>query len=91
MKYVFLSFASLRSGKNLGCCIIQVENPEDANVRAKAIGLMPKEDNHAQGYVLREDAWQEEGMELNRFYTREEMIELGNKTVVIQLSNEIRT
>jgi hypothetical protein len=85
MKYVFMSFASPHTGKNLGCCIIQVENPEDANEKSKELGLMPKEDNHAQGYVLNEDTWQEEGMDLNRFYSREEMTELGHKKETVRI------
>lgn len=77
--YVFMSFASPHTGKNLGCCIVQVDDPNNANDKCKELGLMPMECNHARGYVLDDDTWQEEDMELNRFYTPEEMLASGHE------------
>lgn len=78
MTYVFMSFASAHSGKNIGCCIVQVENPEDANEECKRLGIMPKACNQARGYVLEDEkTFQEQGMELNRLYTPEEMLNMG--------------
>ena len=75
MPYVFMSFASAHAGKNIGCCIIESEDPNDANQKAKDLGLMPEECNHAKGYVL-EDI-EDEDMELNKFYTNQQMAEMG--------------
>lgn len=77
MAYVFLSFASPHTGKNLGVCIVQVDNPGDANDRAKELGLMPDECNHCRGFLLTDEGFEEQGLELNRFYTADEMRKLG--------------
>lgn len=74
MRYVFMSFASAHTGKFVGACVVEVEDPNDANQKCKELGLMPKECNHARGSVLEE---MEEDMELNTFYTRQQMDELG--------------
>ena len=74
MSYVFMSFASFHTGKNLGCCVVEVDDPNDANQKCKDSRLMPEECNHARGYTLEE---MEPGMELNKFYTRQQMIEMG--------------
>lgn len=73
MVYVFMSFASPHTGKNIGCCIVQVDDPEQANARCIELGLMPQECNHARGYSLDEEGFKEQGMELNKFYTAAEM------------------
>lgn len=75
MRCVFMSFASAHTGKNIGCCIIEVDDPNDANQKCKDLGLMPKECNHARGHML--NSIDDEDMELNTFYTREQMDQLG--------------
>ena len=35
------------------------------------------ESNEARGYALSEDEFREQGMELNRFYSRQQMLEMG--------------
>lgn len=77
MSYVFMSFASSHTGKNIGCCIIQVKDLRTANARTKELGLMPKECNHAKGYVLDENGFKEQGMELDKFYSVKEMKQMG--------------
>jgi len=77
MNYVFMSFASPHSGKNIGCCILQIEDPNSANDKAKELGLMPEECNHARGYALDEKGFKEQGMELNKFYSPKEMEKMG--------------
>lgn len=77
MNYVFMSFASPHTGKNLGCCIVQVKDVHTANNRTKELGLMPKECNHAKGYLLDEDGFKEQGMELDKFYSVKEMDQMG--------------
>ena len=75
--YVFMSFASPHTGKNLGCCIVQVDDPNDANRKCQELGLMPNEDNHAKGYPLDEEGFKEQEMEVNQFYTPEQMASKG--------------
>ncbi len=77
MVYVFMSFASAHTGKNIGCCIVRVKKAEDANAKCKELGLMPKECNNARGSVLDDEDFPKQGMELDRFYSRQEMIDMG--------------
>jgi hypothetical protein len=76
-KYVFMSFSSMHTKKNIGCCIIQCEDPTKANELTKQLGLMPHECNNARGYELNEEEFREQGMELNRLYSSEEMSKMG--------------
>jgi hypothetical protein len=74
MKYVFVSFADAHTKKNIGCCIVQVENLKEANEKCKELGLMPGTNNFARGYELEdEEAFKAQEMELNRFYSKAEM------------------
>ena len=75
MAYVFMSFASPHTGKNLGCCIVEVDNPNDANQRSKDLGLMPEECNLAKGWTI--ENLDGEDMELDTFYTRQQMDDMG--------------
>jgi hypothetical protein len=77
--YIFMSFSSMHSKKNIGCCIIQCEDPTKANELTMELGLMPHECNNARGYVLNEEQFKEQGMELNKFYSSQEMSEMGFK------------
>jgi len=77
MIYVFMSFGSLHTGKNLGCCIVRVQRPEDANEECKRLGLMPNECNAGRGYVMSDEDFPQQGMELNKFYTSAQMKEMG--------------
>ena len=73
--YVFMSFGSPHTGKNLGACIVEVDDPNQANEKCKELGLMPDECNQARGYPL--DSIEDESMELNRFYTPTELEAMG--------------
>lgn len=75
--YMFVSFASLHTGKNLGCCIVKSDNKYDTNKQCIDLGLMPEQCNECRGYPLTEEQFQKQGMELNKFYTKEQMIEMG--------------
>lgn len=75
--YVFMSFGSVHTGKNLGCCIIRCADPENANELCALMGLMPAECNQARGYVLSDEDFFAQGMELERFYTTDEMKAMG--------------
>lgn len=78
MHYVFMSFGSIHTRKNIGCCIVQVSDPHNANEACRQLGLTPQECNEVHGYILEtETEFQEQGMELNRFYTAAEMLQMG--------------
>jgi len=77
MPYVFMSFACFHTGKNLGCCIVRVNNGEQANAECLELNLMPQQCNRAKGFVLEDESFPEQGMELNCFYSRAEMLEMG--------------
>ena len=81
MKYVFVSFANTHTGKNIGCCIVQAEDPNDANVKCAELGLMPEVCNQARVYVLTDEGFEEEPMELNRFYSSNEMKAMGYELI----------
>lgn len=75
--YVFMSFGSVHTGKNLGCCIVEVNNPNDANARCFELGLVPNECNQARSYPLDQDDFEKQGMELNKLYTPTELEAMG--------------
>ena len=77
MAYIFMSFGSHHTAKNIGCCIVKTEGTEDANEKCKRLGLMPNECNQARGYELTEESFVEQDMELNKFYTVNEMEKMG--------------
>ncbi len=77
MTYVFMSFGSAHTRRNLGCCIVRVQHVEDANEECKRLGLMPQECNQARGYPLSDEDFPNQGMELNKFYTADEMRAMG--------------
>lgn len=77
MIYVFMSFADTHTRQNIGCCIVQVDHLKDANEKCKQLGLMPQICNEARGFPLNEQEFQQQGMELNRLYSRHEMEQMG--------------
>lgn len=68
-----MSFASAHTGNNIGCCVVRVKDPQQANEECRRLGLMPQQCNHARGYLLRDEDFPQQGMELNRFYPTAEM------------------
>jgi len=76
--YVFISFGSLHTGKNIGCCIVEVEALDDAAAKCDELKLTPEVCSQGRASVLPdEETFQEQGMDLNRFYTADEMIQMG--------------
>ena len=71
--YTFISFASPVTGFNIGCCIIKCDG-KDAPKRVKELGLEPSEPMTARAYQLDEDSFKKQGMALNLFYSRDEMV-----------------
>ena len=76
----FMSFGSLHTGKNLGCCLIEVGLGEDPNANCAELGIMPHECNQARGYLLPANEVAEQGLVIGKFYSREEMEKRGFET-----------
>ena len=75
--YVFLSFGSVHTGKALGACVLHLENAEQANDKAKELGLTPNECNKAYAYVMDEECFKRQGLKLNHFYSAKELDKMG--------------
>lgn len=82
--YFWLSFASLHTRKALGACNIAIDGPLDlddpeavmkaVNKECAAHDLLPEECHQIRPYTTSEP---DPEMELNRFYTSEEMEKMG--------------
>jgi len=75
--YYFGSFVSQHDHCNLGCCIVLAADPEEANRKALALPGFPEECNSARWYGMDQECFQQQGMELDRFYTADEMSTMG--------------
>lgn len=84
-KYTFISYASIITGKNIGCCVIKCVAAE-AQAKAIELDLEPHQPIHAQGAEMDEKAFKEQGMELNRFYTNEEMCKTNFEKVTVAVN-----
>lgn len=73
MKIHWFSFSF--EGENKGVCLVEANSREEAEDKAKNLGIFPENDDVAH-YEL-EDLSKEIDLELNRLYSTEEMIEKG--------------
>ena len=73
-EYMFFSFADAHSGDNLGCCIIKSSDPDEAKEVCDNLGLTPNGCLDIRAYPLTEIEFLQQDMELNRLYSRDEMI-----------------
>lgn len=88
MSYVFMSFSSKTTRKNIGCCIIRNPNQEQNKNQiiswieeCERLGLKPEGADDFRAELLGEAQFLVQGMELNRFYTREQMLQMAFETV----------
>ncbi len=65
MSYQFISISNLE-GRNLGCCIVEAE---EVDVRTYTL----------DGILDGKEAFEAQDMELNRFYTKQEMMDKGHQ------------
>lgn len=77
MPYVFMSFGSHVTGLGIGCCIVEVDDEQQANDECIRLDLMPNQSNQAKGWLLDDESFPEQGMDLNRFYSSAEMDAMG--------------
>jgi hypothetical protein len=73
-EYWFMSFAE-ETGKNLGCCIIASESAQQAHALSHRYGINPGGQMQSSG--LTKEQFKLQGLELNKLYTREEMMKMG--------------
>ena len=76
MKYFFVSFSNY-NGLNLGACIVRVNHLQDVLDECKRLGINPPVDHEARVYPLVDENFPEQEMELNKLYSREELIQKG--------------
>ena len=73
--YYFLSFRNPDVPLNLGACIVQSTSVKDAIMLAHLLRINPGGDVHV--YEMSEEGFKEQHMELNRLYSREEMLKMN--------------
>ncbi len=73
-KYSFVSFVDPDTRANLGCCVLECI-PYNASYMAKFQGINPG--GEVEAYELTEAEYKAQGMELNRLYKKQEMIDMG--------------
>lgn len=73
VKYTFISFVeNPGSGKNLGCCVVECVGASAIFV-ARSKGINPG--GEAAMFGLSQSEFEEQGLELDRLYTKKEMNE----------------
>ena len=82
LNYVFMSFRDPAINKNLGVCIVIAKNLRNATEISWAKGINPG--GEIAGYNLTDAQFKIENLELNRLYTREEMLSKGYKTMKVR-------
>lgn len=75
--YVFLSFRDPEINLNLGCVITQAQNFEEAIEKTHKLGINPG--GEVMGYEIIDPMPDLECMELDRLYSREEMLAMKYK------------
>ena len=76
--YMWLSFREPKENLNLGCVIVKGSNLNDAVQRAWELNLNPG--GEIAGFLLTEEQVKEENLEVERLYTKDELVELGYTT-----------
>ena len=84
--YMWLSFASEETGKNLGVCIVEASNFTEGIQKAHQKGINPG--GQVAGSKMSEEQFQGEELELDRLYSREEMIEMEFHTLEEAVEND---
>lgn len=74
-EYWFMSFGSEKTGENLGCCIIAAPSAQQAHALSHRYNINPGGQMRSSG--MTKEQFDLQGMELNKLYTREEMIKMG--------------
>ena len=77
--YMWLSFASEDTGKNLGVCIVEAENFTEGIQKAHQKDINPG--GQVAGFKMNEEQFQGEELELDRLYSREEMKAMEFRTL----------
>lgn len=92
-QYLFVSCASLITGKNIGCFVVKSSLKKNETVSiTPEIGEKLKEFNidlktsDLELWQFTQSEFEAEKMELNKFYSREEMLNRGNKTAILPIS-----
>lgn len=79
MGYIWLSFRDPDINLNLGCAIVEARNMHEAVTIAHDLGINPG--GEVLSTQLTEQQAISEGLELNRLYSREELMAMDYKTI----------
>ena len=79
MGYVWLSFRDPDLNLNLGCAIVEARNFHEAVTLAHDLGINPG--GEVLGAMLTEQQAISEGLEVNKLYSRDELIAMDYKTI----------
>tara|TARA_Y100000034_G_scaffold81854_1_gene98122 strand:+ start:156 stop:395 length:240 start_codon:yes stop_codon:yes gene_type:complete len=72
-----MSFGDTTTGKNLGCCVVKSSSGIQAHKLSHQLGINPG--GEMRSYGLTTEQFEEQGLEVNRLYTRAEMLQMGFK------------
>ncbi len=78
MDYFFMSFRDDEKNKNLGVCVVYEFDLPSALSKAWTLGINPG--GEVLSVKMSESMFFEEGLELNRLYTKAELMALGYET-----------
>lgn len=78
MSYVWLSFRDPELNLNLGCAIVEANNFHEAVTLAHDLEINPG--GEVLGAMMTEPQVEKEGLEINKLYSRTELMEMGYKT-----------
>ena len=79
INYVFMSFRNPTINKNLGVCIVKANTLIEATQISHEKGINPG--GEIMSFNLSESQFEEEKLELDRLYTKEELENKGYKKV----------
>lgn len=75
MKYLYMSFRDPEEDINLGVCIVEASNVMEGVKRSHSLKMNPG--GEVMMFEMDETEYREEGLEINRLYSRSEMLDLG--------------
>lgn len=83
--YVFLSMSNLQTGKNIGCCIVKANTEEQAIKQVEKLHLIPETCDNIKMFQLDEKEFKAQNMDLDTFYSRDEMKQKGFQSESVQI------
>ena len=70
--YYFFSLSSKTTRKNIGICIVQAPNQQEARSKIDQLKLRPNAADDIECFELNEEQFKLQEIELNQFYSKEQ-------------------